>query len=223
MGMLLFLYQQFLQPPLPPRGPVLSLEDVSGPFNPRVFFDVEVGGRPVGRIEFELFSKTAPKTAENFRALATGEKGIGKSGKKLHYKGSIFHRIIPGFMCQAGDFTRGDGRGGESIFGAFFKDEWEHGVIHHTEPGLLSMANRGPNTNGSQFFIITNETPWLDGKHVVFGRVIEGMDVVKIIEEVGSKSGTPSETVTISNSGQLGPDGESIQEPIIEEFTNEEL
>merc|ERR1719181_868967 len=168
------------------------------PENPRVFFDIDIGGTSAGRIEFELFSKVVPKTAENFRALATGEKGTGKSGKPLHFKGSPFHRIIPGFMCQGGDITKGNGQGGESIYGSTFADEWEHGTIKHTEPGLLSMANRGKNTNGSKFFITVAATSWLDGKHVVFGRVVKGMDVVKKLEAVGSRSGGTSKEVTVA-------------------------
>eukprot|EP01027_Heterolobosea_sp_BB2_P023667 GEZU01035614.1.p2 GENE.GEZU01035614.1~~GEZU01035614.1.p2 ORF type:complete len:172 (+),score=75.05 GEZU01035614.1:135-650(+) len=169
--------------------------------NPKVFFDVAISGKPAGRIVFELFANVVPKTAENFRALCTGEKGMGQSGKPLHYKGSTFHRIIPNFMVQGGDFTRGDGRGGESIYGARFADE--NFSIKHTGPGLLSMANAGPNTNGSQFFITTVPTPHLDGRHVVFGKVIEGMDVVKAIEAQGSNSGAPKSRVTIENCGQL--------------------
>jgi peptidylprolyl isomerase len=170
---------------------------------PKVFFDVTIGGKPEGRIIFELYSDIVPKTAENFRALCTGEKGACKtaSGKKLHYKGSSFHRIIPQFMIQGGDFTKGNGTGGESIYGAKFADEGFQ--EKHTIPGLLSMANAGPNTNGSQFFITTVACPWLDGKHVVFGKVVEGFEVVKKLEAVGSKSGQTSKPAAIADSGQL--------------------
>merc|ERR1719498_2166060 len=163
--------------------------------NPKVYFDIEIGGESSGRIIMELFAHVVPKTAENFRALCTGEKGVGKLGKPLHYKGSKFHRVIPDFMCQGGDFTAGNGTGGESIYGEKFEDE--NFEEKHTGPGVLSMANSGPNTNGSQFFLCTKDTPHLDGKHVVFGKVVEGMDVVKAIEAVGSASGSTSKDVVI--------------------------
>merc|ERR1712150_96744 len=184
---------------------VVSLAEATDPTNPRVFFDIEIGGVAAGRIEFELFGTLAPKTVENFRALATGEKGVGKRGKPLHFKGSKFHRIIPGFMCQGGDITRGNGMGGESIYGRDFADEFEHGYVRHTEAFLLSMANRGKDTNNSQFFITVASTPHLDGRHVVFGKVVSGTDVVKQMEKVGSSNGSPSKLVRITDSGELKP------------------
>ncbi|GAV89564.1 Pro_isomerase domain-containing protein [Cephalotus follicularis] len=169
--------------------------------NPVVFLDVSVDGDPVERIVIELFANVVPKTVENFRALCTGEKGIGKStGKPLHYKGSFFHRVIKGFMAQGGDFSNGNGTGGESIYGGKFPDE--NFKLRHDEPGLLSMANSGPNTNGSQFFIIFNRQPHLDGKHVVFGKVVKGMEIVKKIELAGAASGNPTQSVKIVDCGE---------------------
>ena len=168
----------------------------------RVFFDVTVGGQAAGRIEITLDTTNTPRTAENFRCLCTGEKGMGQSGKALHFKGSTFHRVIPGFMAQGGDFTRGDGRGGESIYGGRFEDENFSG--RHSGRGILSMANAGPNTNGSQFFLCFVATPHLDGKHVVFGEVTGGMDVLDKLESVGSApAGATSAPCVIVDCGQL--------------------
>ncbi|XP_071951832.1 peptidyl-prolyl cis-trans isomerase D-like [Antedon mediterranea] len=172
--------------------------------NPRVFFDITIGGKSAGKIYFELFADVVPKTAENFRALCTGEKGIGKCGKPLHYKGSIFHRIIKDFMCQGGDFTNQNGTGGESIYGEKFNDE--NFIMKHDTPGLLSMANAGPGTNGSQFFITTAVTSHLDGKHVVFGRVIRGMGVVRKLENIEKQEEHPKLECKIEDCGEIAED-----------------
>jgi peptidylprolyl isomerase len=185
----------------------LGAKKYGGKCTSKVFFDVEVEGQPIlgdaasSRITMCLFGGSVPLTAENFRALCTGEKGMGTKGKELSYTGSIFHRVIPGFMLQGGDFTNADGTGGESIYGEKFADE--NFELKHTKKYLLSMANSGPNTNGGQFFITTAKTAWLDGKHVVFGKVLTGKKVVDAVEKLGSSSGTTSKTITIAKAGEL--------------------
>ncbi len=164
--------------------------------NPKVALEVRIGEESAGTVVLELFKDVVPKTAENFRALCTGEQG-----EDMSYAGSPFHRIIPGFMIQGGDFTNGNGTGGKSIYGDRFPDE--NFEIKHTEAGLLSMANAGPDTNGSQFFITVAATPWLDGKHVVFGKVVEGMDVVKAMEAQGSRSGQTAQPVRLESCKEI--------------------
>ncbi|RMX69738.1 hypothetical protein DD238_001726 [Peronospora effusa] len=200
-------------------GPFPSLEDLMGVkviggaskykgellVTDKVFFDIGINDDYVGKIVMGLYGEVQPRTVENFRALCTGEKGASRAGPPLWYKGSSFHRIIPGFMYdllfEGGDFTQHNGRGGESIYGRRFDDE--DLSVPHGGPGTLSMANAGTNTNGSQFFICTGDTPWLDGKHVVFGRVLEGMDVVDIVSSCGRRSGKPKAEVKIINCGVL--------------------
>ncbi|KAJ5153091.1 Peptidyl-prolyl cis-trans isomerase D [Penicillium canariense] len=170
----------------------------------RVFFDIQIGDQKAGRVVFELFNDVVPKTADNFRALCTGEKGLGTQGKPLTYKGSIFHRVIKQFMIQGGDFTAFNGTGGESIYGEKFPDE--NFDLKHDRPFLLSMANSGPGTNGSQFFVTTVPTPHLDGKHVVFGEVINGKSIIRKIENMETEADKPKSDVTVVDCGELSGD-----------------
>jgi len=170
---------------------------------PRCFFDITISGTKVGRIVFELFADITPNTCENFRALCTGEKGLGKkTGKPLHYSGTVFHRVVKDFMVQSGDFSEGNGKGGESIFGGMFDDE--NFDVKHDSPFLLSMANKGPNTNGSQFFITTQPAPHLDNIHTVFGHMISGKEIISEVEGLQvDKKNRPLVDVRIFNSGEI--------------------
>ncbi|XP_050441488.1 peptidyl-prolyl cis-trans isomerase D [Adelges cooleyi] len=176
---------------------------VSG--NSIVYLDIEIESEKIGRIVLELFNDRVPKTAENFRALCTGERGIGKSGRPLHFKGTLFHRAIPEFMIQGGDITANDGSGGESIYDWFFEDE--NFDILHDEPGIVSMANTGKaNTNNSQFFITIAPCPHLDGRNVAFGRVIKGFCVVQTVSTTVTKNDVPINPCVIVNCGELSND-----------------
>jgi len=173
--------------------------EYSNPSNPIVFFDIQIGSQPAERLEFELFKNLVPKTVENFKCLCTGEKGIGKCGKALHYKNSIFHRLIKGFMIQGGDFEKSNGTGGESIYGAKFEDE--NFTAKHKKRGFLSMANSGANTNGSQFFLVFKETGWLDSKHVVFGCMVSGFEYLNKLEATECEGENPKEEIRIVDCG----------------------
>merc|ERR1711957_27726 len=176
-------------------------DDTLATVTDKVYFDISIGGAEAKRVVFGLFGDVVPKTVRNFATLCDGSAGMGNSGKALHFKGSKFHRVIPQFMAQGGDFTLGDGRGGESIYGEKFADE--NFDIKHTKPFLLSMANAGPNTNGSQFFITFVATSWLDGRHTVFGEVLEGFEVIAALEKIGTASGSTRKKATIEDSGRV--------------------
>ncbi|CAF2239102.1 hypothetical protein YC2023_095357 [Brassica napus] len=171
----------------------------------RVFLDIDIEGQRLGRIVIGLYGNVVPKTVENFRALCTGEKGKASSGKPLHYKGTQFHRIVSGFVVQGGDIIHGDGKGSESTYGGTFPDE--NFKAKHSHAGVVAMANTGPDSNGSQFFITTIKATWLEGEHVVFGKVIQGMDNVFAIEGgAGTYSGKPRKKVVIADSGEIPQD-----------------
>jgi peptidylprolyl isomerase len=176
-------------------------ETLSSPSNPRVFLELSLSGKALGRIVIELYANKVPRTAENFRMLCTGEKGVGRSGSKLHYRDCRFHKIITGFLAQCGDFIAHDGSQNESVYGPRFEDE--NFSVPHDDRGIVSMANNGRNTNGGQFFITFTKSPWLNGKNVAFGKVVEGLEFLEAIESVGSQSGTPRHTVKIVSCGEV--------------------
>jgi peptidylprolyl isomerase len=171
------------------------------PPNPRVFLEIAIGPKIIGKLIIELYTNKVPRTAENFRMLCTGEKGVGRSGANLDYKGCQFHKVVSGFLVQGGDFITNDGTHNESVYGPRFEDE--NFSVPHDDRGILSMANTGRNTNGGQFFITFGKTPWLDGKNVAFGKVIEGRELLDEIEAVGTKSGTPTKIPKIQSCGEL--------------------
>lgn len=187
------------------RRTPIEVETLQGlPGNKKVFLSIAIDDLLIGDIEIELFPSICPKTVENFRCLCTGEKGMIPSMEiPFHYKGNVFHRIIPNFMCQGGDITRHNGTGGESIYGPSFQDEFENGYISHSVPYLVSMANGGPHTNSSQFFITLDKTKWLDEKHVVFGRVVQGVEVVQQMAATGTSSGKTRVKVVIVDCGEI--------------------
>ncbi|XP_030843110.1 peptidyl-prolyl cis-trans isomerase H [Strongylocentrotus purpuratus] len=173
---------------------------VSNPNNPVVFFDITIGGQDIGRMKVELFADVVPRTAENFRQLCTGE--FKKNNMPTGYKGATFHRVIKDFMIQGGDFIKGDGTGTVSIYGSNFMDE--NFKLKHDGPGLLSMANSGPGTNGCQFFVTCAKCDFLDGKHVVFGKVIDGLLVMRKIENVPTgPNNRPKIPVLVSQCGEM--------------------
>lgn len=212
IGQLLSLEEQLGIEPASPRtaeaaGALKKDPDSS---NPRVFLEISLDGQSIGRLEIELYSDIVPETVENFRCLCTGERGRGTvSGKRLTYLGSVFHCIIPGFVCIGGDITRGDGTGGESIYGHAFPDE--NFEVKHDSEGIVSMANSGPDSNGSQFLICCKDCPQLDGKNVAFGKVVSGMEAVRMMEDCGSADGTASKRVTILDSGEVPQPGRAVK------------
>lgn len=212
IGQLLALEEQLGIEPASPRTAEAAgaLKKDTDSSNPRVFLEISLDGQSIGRLEIELYADIVPQTVENFRCLCTGEWGRGPvSGKRLTYLGSVFHCIIPGFVCIGGDITRGDGTGGESIYGHAFQDE--NFEVKHDSEGIVSMANSGPDSNGSQFLICCTDCPQLDGKNVAFGKVVSGMEAVRMMEDCGSADGTASKRVTILDSGEVPQPGRAVK------------